>query len=354
MTAAANTRDPGADAIIVGAGPAGSSAAFHLARKGRRVLLLDKQTFPRDKSCGDGLTRSAMAHLQEMGLLGKLSESRKIRGVRMVMRGKGSREFDYPKQPDAPDFGLVVRRYILDDLLLKSAVDHGAAFWKMAHVENLLLEKNRVVGVEVTHENQRKFLRSRVVIAADGAASKLAYQAGLAPTPKEDLGVALRGYFDQLTGLSDHLEIYAPLLDVSDRYLLPSYGWVFPIDSTTANVGVGLFQRDHGANVNELFQRFINELRKVDGRFSNARLCGTTKGAPLRFDFSPAHCARDGLFLAGDAAGMISPFTGEGISNALESGRIAARVIEESLAAGNGPPDCAEYSRLLGASYAGS
>ncbi len=342
-----------AEVIVVGAGPGGSSAAYHLARLGRRVLLLDRQRFPRDKSCGDGLTRTAVGLLAAMGVLDRLGRPQAIRGVRVLMRGKGQRDFEYPRDLPPPQGGLVVPRLDLDEALCRHAVAAGAELWEEALARRLLYTGGVVTGVEILHQGETRRLRARVVVAADGAASRLARQAGLTDSPAS-AGTAIRGYYRDIVGLTEMLEIYTPLLDPTDRYLLPSYGWVFPTGPDSANVGVGLFQRERGANVRALFERFLEALGREDPRFAHARLCGRWQGAPLRFDFAPERATAPGLALVGDAAGMISPFTGEGISYALGAGKLAAEVIDRQLRGANGDvPDLSEYARTLQAHYTG-
>ena len=163
------------------------------------------------------------------------------------------------------------------------------------------------------------------------------------------------GYFAEVTGLDPLLEIHLPLVDVTERRLLPSYGWVFPVGGGVVNVGVGLFDPAHRENVRSLYDRFVTELTETDPRFRRARPVGRMSGAPLRFDFDPARCGVPGLLLVGDAAGLVSPFTGEGISFALESGVLAATRIDAALReSGDEPIDPIPYTGCaLAARHAG-
>jgi menaquinone-9 beta-reductase len=340
-----------ADVIVVGAGPGGSSAAFHLARLGRKVLLLDRQAFPRDKSCGDALTRSAVQILAEMGVLPALATARRTHGLRIFMKGRGSRSFEYPRDLDDP-YGLVLPRRELDHILCRHAVEAGATLWERTLADRLIHADGAVAGVEVVRDGRRTRLHSRIVIAADGAASRLAQQAGLVGGPVQGFGSAIRGYYDAVEGLTETLQIYAPLDNPASLHLLPSYGWVFPLGGSSANVGVGVFQRTPGVNLRRMFERFLDALRKDDPRFARMKECGEWKGAPLRFDFAPERSGVRGLLLVGDAAGMISPFTGEGIGFALDSGRLAAQAAELSLSSALDGCERA-YASSLARRYAG-
>ena len=341
------------DAVVVGAGPAGSATAYHLARRGRRVLLVDRRDFPRDKSCGDGLTRAAVRLLAEMGVLDELTGAQRVGGVRVRMRGRGSRDFWYSGD-GPPAYGLVVPRLELDAKLCNRAVRAGATLWSEARATYLLGEPGAVRGVEIERDGRRMAVRAPIVVAADGAASGLGRQAGLRSAERDQTGFAARGYFAEVTGLDPLLEIHLPLFDVTERHLLPSYGWVFPVGGGVVNVGVGLFDPAHRDNVRGLYDRFVTELTATDPRFRRARPVGRMSGAPLRFDFDPARCGVPGLLLVGDAAGLVSPFTGEGISFALESGVLAATQIDAALReSGDEPIDPIPYARALAARHAG-
>jgi len=340
-------RDVDADVIVAGAGPAGSAAAYHLARRGRTVLLLDRAAFPRDKSCGDGLTAPAVRLLDEMQVLAELEHPYRTKGVRVAMRGRGTRDFRYPRDIE----GLVVPRMILDDAIRRRAVAAGAEFRPQTAVISAIRDsRGTVTGVRTSHDGMHRDLRAHVVIAADGAASRLRHE--VLPETGEGYGFAIRGYIQNISRLTDQLELYMPLRDLTDRYLLPSYGWVFPVSASVANVGVGLFNRDTNENVRRLFERFLNDLKASDERLHEAELCGPLRGAPLRFDFAPERSHLAGLVFAGDAAGLVSPFTGEGISYALESGKLAAEAVDRAIARGH-TADLREYETMLERRFAG-
>lgn len=342
-----------ADAIVVGAGPGGSSAAFHLARRNRHVILLERRWFPRDKSCGDGLTRPAMRLLDEMGALGSLG-GRETGGLRAVVRGQGEREFRYRPGGGPTERGRVVPRAELDQVLCDCAVDAGAELVENTSAEQLIVADGRVVGVRIAGPAGERELFAPVVIVASGAASTLAHSTGLLPRAEARVGFAVREYFDGLDALDDLLEIHLPVFERQGIYLLPSYGWVFPTGPSSANVGIGLFHRERQANVRQLYEEFVERLRAEDPRFARARPLARLRGAPLRFDFTPERCTAPGLALVGDAAGMISPFTGEGISYALESAKWLAEVVDEQLGGGHRDEvDLRPYVRRLAKQYTG-
>lgn len=309
--------------IVVGAGPAGSSASLVLARGRANVLLIDKNTFPRDKSCGDGLTRTSTKAIYKLGLLEKFQDYLRIRGIKIKVKEEGEKVFPYPMNLAEPNYGLTVPRMVLDQYLLEAAIESGAEFRSQACFTKLIYDEEKVNGIELSTGEK---IYADIVIGADGALSKIAYEAQLASTSKNKIGFGIRGYYDCISNLSNQLEIYLPIMDGSYKRILPSYGWVFPMGNGTANIGVGLFEKTGTDNIKDIMNQFVKTLKSTDARFRDMSLNGKLFGAPMRFDFNPSKSFKSGLLLVGDAAGMISPFTGEGIGTAIESGIEAAQV----------------------------
>jgi flavin-dependent dehydrogenase len=234
------------------------------------VLLIDARQFPRDKSCGDGLTRPAVALLEEMGVLPELSGAQRVRGVRVTMHGRGTRDYRYPE----PSHGIVIPRLALDDILRRRTVEAGAELRERLSATRLIYSGGAVCGVELSDGTS---LRASVVLAADGAASALARDAGLSTGAQ--MGFAIRGYYEGIGELDAMLEIKLPLMDPAERYLLPSYGWIFPTGPGTANIGIGLFRRLHGANLRVVMRYFVEGLRRSSSRF---RECGPAERGRAR------------------------------------------------------------------------
>ncbi|MFF8639070.1 FAD-dependent monooxygenase [Streptomyces pilosus] len=291
--------------------------------------------------CGDALTQRAVRVLSSMGVLDALPPSERMRGARVHMRGCGRRNFLYAAHPGGDSHCLVVPRVLLDDALRTRAVAVGAELWEGATVTAPIVENGRAVGVWVRRNGHLTEVRAAAVVAADGARSPLARAVDLGS--EGGLGVGLRGYLTDLDGLQDLQEVFLSLDDVAGRDLLPSFGWIHPTGASEANVGVGLFRPGYEGHVEQVLENFLARLRAVLRPFAG-RLSGEWATAPFRLGFSPDRCVADGILLVGDAAGLVNPFTGEGVSYALESGRTAAAVVDRGLTC-SGDPEVASTAR---------
>ncbi len=333
------------DVVVVGAGPAGSALAYFLAAQGLDVLLLDKTAFPRDKTCGDGLTPRALGVLRHMRLLDKIvAAGFKINGLHIYAPNGRRVSSSIPPWGDLPQFALVLPRYQLDDLIRRHTVEAGAEFRPQADVTGVLREGDHVVGVRAnTPEGPTEF-RARYTVIATGASIGLVERARLLASPPL-FGRAARTYYEGIGELSDYIEFHL------ESVPLPGYGWVFPTSPTAANVGAGYFARAGQPPLRtpprQVFDEFVaNPL--MAARLREARVSGPVKGYPLRLDFPTARVAFPGLLLVGEAAGLVNPLTGEGIDYALESAEVGAEALTHALRHNVSPHVTAQkYARAL-------
>ncbi|GAA1994131.1 geranylgeranyl reductase family protein [Nocardiopsis rhodophaea] len=326
-----------ADAIIVGAGPAGSTTAYHLAKAGLDVLLLEKTSFPREKVCGDGLTPRAVKQLAAMGLSFEDKGWIRNRGLRII--GGGVRlELPWPELAEYPGFGLVRTRYDFDRILADQAVGAGARLCENTNVTAPLLDArtDRVAGVHAKDpDGEPVTYRAPLVIAADGNSSRLAVALGIRRRDDRPMGVAVRTYFTSPRHDDDFLESWLELWDSSGgkNVLLPGYGWVFGVGDGTCNVGLGILDSSAGfrdIDYRKLLRLWTASMPEEWG-FTEERRRGPVRGAALPMGFNRTPHYTRGLMLVGDAGGMVNPFNGEGIAYAMEAGHIAADVAVQAL-----------------------
>jgi geranylgeranyl reductase family protein len=340
------------DAIVVGAGPGGASAAYWLAAAGRRVVVLDKATFPREKVCGDGLTPRAVRCLLAMGVETAGDGWARADGLRIIGAGT-TLELPWPELSEFPGYGLVRTRLDLDGLVLDRARAAGADVWEATSVTGPITDSSgTVVGVNFEQNGTSEQLRAPVVVASDGAASRFGTSLGGARLPDRPMGVAVRTYYESPRSRDRYLESYLELWRGSD--LLPGYGWIFPLPGGLVNVGLGLLNTSpHFGHVHyrELLDDWVAALPAEWGLRRDSRI-GKVRGGPLPMGFSRKPVARPGMLLVGDAAGVVNPFNGEGIAYAMETGRMAAEAADEALSTGD-PRALRGYPDRLRAAYEG-
>ncbi len=309
--------------VVVGAGPAGSAAAAWAARAGKDVLVIDSATFPRDKACGDGLTPRAVAELERLGLGEWLDAHIRHRGLRMSGFG-GELEVDWPG-PSFPSTGSAVARVELDDRIRKCAEESGAR----------MLLGAKVVGAH--HDSSRRAASLRLadgtevgcrqVIVADGARSSLGRKLGRRWHQETVYGVAARGYLATPHAddpwLTSHLELRSP-----DGAVLPGYGWIFPLGNGEVNIGVGALstaKRPADLALRPLIS-YYTDLRRDEWGFSGEPRAVASALLPMGGAVSGV--AGPNWMLIGDAAACINPLNGEGIDYGLETGRLAAELLD--------------------------
>ncbi|MGY1801981.1 geranylgeranyl reductase family protein [Blastococcus sp. SYSU D00922] len=355
-TAAPLDADARADVVVVGAGPAGSSAAWWLARAGLDVVVLEKAAFPREKVCGDGLTPRGVKALDDMGV--DTSGWVRHKGLRVAGGGQVV-EVDWPRLANWPGHSLVCRRSELDARLAAHAQAAGARLHTEVTVTDPLLdEAGRVAGVRYTAGPGKEpgEIRSRLVVSAEGLSGRLAKSLGLARREDRPLGVAVRRYVSSPRTSDDYLDIsfdLAPEGPTSES--MPGYGWIFGMGDGTANVGFGLLdtRRSDGSHHREVLRRWLDTFPAAD-QLGEEHAVTPLRGAglPMALHRQPAYTR--GLLLTGDAAGTVNPFNGEGISYAMETGRMAAETAADALSRPEGPAResvLRRYPELLRAAY---
>ena len=237
------------DVLVVGAGPSGAATAHWLADAGHRVLVVDKKQFPREKTCGDGLTPRAVRQLHDMGLAEPLEQFLRFDGLRSIAHGV-TLELPWPDHPDFPPYGYVVRRRDLDEMVAERAVKVGATLWSGAEAVAPLIEDGLVTGAAIKRDGTTEPVRAKYLVVADGANSRFGRAIGTVRDRTYPLGMAIRGYFTSPFHDEPWIESHLDLHDREGRNL-PGYGWVFPVGDGTVNVGVGLLSTFAGLEVDQ-------------------------------------------------------------------------------------------------------
>jgi geranylgeranyl reductase family protein len=308
------------DVIVIGAGPAGSTAAYSLAKGGLKVGLLDKSDFPRDKTCGDGLTPRALKVLEQIGVLGAVGESAyAVHSLTLRFSETLTYDLSLSSLRGLPHSILIHPRLSLDDLLRQHAVRAGAEFLPEAKVDLVTRDADGTVCIDL---HGRNAITCKLAIIATGANTKLLRDVGLL-RQAPPINLAARCYFENVEGLERSIILFF------DQVEMPGYGWIFPVTPTSANVGCGVFFDSQTPQVTQL-RHLIETHPYLKRILRNAQQIGPIKGFPLRTDFSPNHCGNEFILVAGESAGLVNPVTGEGIDYALESGRLAATAILEN------------------------
>ena len=327
------------DVLVVGAGPAGSSAAYHLARQGADVLLVDRFAFPRDKRCGDAIVPAALEELALMGLADEM-QARYSVSSRMALCLYGMKNITGCEASEHFTTSYVAPRRSFDALLCEHALRAGASW--LDHVTIHEVERSDGALIRGVYKGSPLRIQAHIVIAADGSGSRLARQLrkslieeGITtpltgPEVRMTRFTAMRGYYtniERLKEAEDAMEFY--MLSEPGTY----YYWIFPMDDGLANVGLIAHMdqlREHHPDLAQAISNFLQSA-SVDGRGAGASLQGQLGAAPIWSGMRGTALYGDRMLCVGDAAALVHPLTAEGISGALASGRLAAETALKAL-----------------------
>ena len=316
--------------IIVGAGPAGSTAALYAHRLGLNCILLDKAVFPRDKICGDALSGKSVRLMRELNLLEGVEELEGSEINRITFGSPSHSQFDVHlkgnKNNDYITKGYVVPRKIFDNFLFKKA-DELTETRQGFTVNDIIYQNDNISGVKGTNiEGKEEILNAPVIMGCDGANSIIARKLGLYEMDMENTAVAIRCYYEGVEGLSNQIELHY----VSE--VKPGYFWLFPAGNGKANIGIGLSKND-AKKEDRTLRQIMDEIVQSDyfrSRFGNARPLEKPVGWNLPLGRIQRKNHGNGFMLLGDAAGLVDPFTGEGIGNAMVAAKHAMQVASKA------------------------
>lgn len=312
-----------ADVLVVGAGPAGSAAAAWAARAGRDVVLADSATFPRDKTCGDGLTPRAIAELDRLGIGEWVRGRAENRGLRLSGFGQ-ELQLEWPGG-SLPSVGSAVPRTELDDRIRSTAIKSGATMIQGAKAVDIRLDNAKVVSV--TFSNGHEITCNRLIVA-DGVRSTLGKKLGRQWHRDTTFGVAARAYISSERSSDPWISSHLELRDAAGT-VQPGYGWIFPLGTGEVNIGVGTLvtaKRPGPGALRPLLDLYTSQRRDDWSLSGDLRAVAS---ALLPMGGAVSNVAGANWAIIGDAAACVNPLNGEGIDYGLEGGRMIADMLDE-------------------------
>jgi geranylgeranyl reductase family protein len=317
-----------ADIVVVGGGPGGAITAFTLASEGHDVLLIDKQSFPREKACGDGLSSSAVSFLGQLGLDEVLTGAQQIEDTRLVLDWRREGKRSPSRAPRRPQ-GRCLPRRTFDDALVACARRAGARLLNAMVTEPILMDGD-AIGVKLIHKGVQASVFASHIIAADGATSRLRRVMGLPSPSAVASSYAVRRYVLIQESLEPIFDLYAP---VTNPFV--GYGWVFPISEHVANIGIGYVTArglPRPRPITDLLDSFLVSLQRHRGsELGLLEPISPARGAPVGVGFSADRCEAGGVIFVGDAARTCDPITGEGIDQAMRSAHTSALALDRAI-----------------------
>ncbi len=311
-----STQEKIANVVILGAGPAGTAAAAHLGTLGiRDVVLVDRHDFPRDKTCGSGISPKGIETLKELGIWEEVEpHSYRITGIRIVTPG------GYESWQSAGDVAdaVVCQRRTLDHILLKKAVSRGVEFIPNFDAAEVLERDGRICGIK---SRDGREIHAKFVVIAGGSHCKV----GLPEKRPRRTIQAIMGWWEGVEFRPGHVEM------IFDRMIEPYYGWLFPENDTRVNIGITYEDSPNAPkhNARELFTRFLDAHYKE--RLKGATQLGGWKGHPVVWSYDIEKLTQPGCIVIGESGLMTHPATAEGIYQGMRSGMLGAEALRDVL-----------------------
>jgi geranylgeranyl reductase family protein len=332
-----NTQKLETSVIVIGAGPAGAGTSFFLSKYGIPHIVIEKETFPRDKVCGDACSGKTALVINRANpdwlteILNGANTFLPSWGITFV--APNGKALDIPftanrtKETKAP--GFTVPRLAFDNFLFQKMPSPYSTIFQVADVETIDSTDNTVT-VRMVHSDTTYIISSPLIIGADGDKSIVRKKFLSENTTPKTYAVGLRAYYEGITGL--HTNNFIELHFLPE--MLPGYFWIFPLPNGMANVGVGILSeriREKKINLREQMLSAIKNNPQIAPRFANAKLVDKIQGWGLPLAMQRQPISGDNFMLTGDAACLIDPFSGEGIGNALYSGMLAAAAVKQAI-----------------------
>ena len=316
------------DVIITGAGPAGCATAIALANSGLKIALLEKSQFPRDKTCGDALSVDVVNQLAMLSPelaenFSKITEKVPSHGVRIY--APNHRFVDIPFiHRGQKKCGYICKRFDFDLLLFR----HLKQYANVKILENCQVNDVSSTTNKLELTTTKGDFTGQIVVGADGAQSVIARKLAGLNQFKKHHSAGIRVYYEGVQPI--HPENYIELYFF--HKILPGYLWIFPLPDDHANVGIGMLSSEISGkkiNLKNVLQELLSSEPQLKERFKAAKPLETPRGFGLPLGSKKRKISGNRFLLTGDAAGLIDPFSGEGIANAIRSGRIAADHIQK-------------------------
>ena len=321
------------DIIIIGAGPAGTSAALYANKLGLKAIIIDKSTFPRDKICGDALSGKSIRYMKELDILDEVSKLKGSSIKRIIFGSPNHKQFSiflnnphHTHHAGTIKEGYVIPRMEFDNFLFEKA-KNVTQIEENFNFSEILYDKNQIIGIKGNQNKKNREIYAPIILGCDGAKSTLVRKLGFHKEDEKNTAIAIRCYYEGVKDLTDQIELH--FVDE----VLPGYFWLFPAGENIANVGIGLSKKQAKKDERKLTE-ILNEVTESDffkNRFSESKRLENPKGWSLPLGRIERTCYGNGFMLLGDAAGLIDPFTGEGIGNAMASAKFAIDVAAKAL-----------------------